>query len=423
MKNIKILIVLAIVPILFQCNNSTEISQWRGENRDGIYHETNLLKEWPEDGPELLWSAEELPTGFSTVSIGNDLVYSTGLRDSVDLLFAVSTEGKIKWEVPIGKGWTQSFPPSRCTPIVENDKVYATSGTGHIGCFNALTGEKIWLFNASEKFKGTFGSWGIAESPLIVDDKIIFTPCGNQTTMIALDKNTGETIWETESLNDNPGYASPILAVINDTKVIINVLASNLIGVNANNGKILFHKDYASISNEVSVAFWDGGPFTNTNNPIYKDYNIYLTSGYDHVGVMFDLSKDLSQIEVKWIDTTLDVHHGGAVLVDGYIYGSNWINNRKGDWCCIDWNTGKTKYVTEWETKGSIIYADGMLYCYDEAKGNIALVEADANEFKVISSFKVPLGTGPHWSHPVIHNGILYIRHMDALMAFNIKKE
>lgn len=415
------LIAIIFLSTLFSTDNPTKQSQWRGENRDGIYNEIGLLSEWPEGGPEMLWSAEELPQGYSTVSVANGLIYSTGLKDEMDVLFALDNNGNKKWEVPIGKGWAQSFPPSRCTPTVEGEKVWVTSGTGDIGCFNAITGEKIWLFNASEKFEGNFGEWGIAESPLIIGDKIIFTPCGNKTTMVALDKNTGKTIWQSKPLNDKAGYASPIVAEINNQKVIINVLATNLIGVDAENGEILFHKDYASISNEVSAAIWEGGPFTNTNNPIYKDYNIYVTSGYDHVGVMFQLSKDLSKVEVKWIDNTLDVHHGGAVLVDGYIYGSNWINNRKGDWCCIDWETGETKYTANWETKGSIIAADGKLYCYDESKGNIALVNQNSEKFELISSFKVPLGSGPHWSHPVINDGILYIRHMDAIMAFDIK--
>ncbi len=399
-----------------------EKSQWRGENRDGIYNETGLLTEWPEEGPELLWSVSELPEGYSSVSVANGLIYSTGLKDTMDVLFALDLKGEKQWETPIGKGWMQSFPPSRCTPTVEGDKVWVTSGTGDIGCFNALTGEKIWLFNASRRFEGNFGNWGIAESPLIVNEKVIFTPCGDKTTMVALDKNTGETIWKSKTLNDKPGYASPIVAKINNKNVIINVLASNLIGVDAKNGDILFHKDYASISDEVSVAFWDGGPFTNTNSPIYKDYNIYVTSGYDHVGVMFDLAKDLSKVEIKWIDKTLDVHHGATVLVDGYIYGSNWINNRKGDWCCIDWETGETKYTTTWKTKGSIISAEGKLYCYEEKTGFLALVNANPEKFDIISSFQIPLGKGPNWSHPVIKDGILYIRRMGALMAYNIKK-
>jgi outer membrane protein assembly factor BamB len=412
---------LCIIPLIYQCKSTNnEISQWRGPNRDGIYKETGLLKQWPENGPELIWSVEDLPEGYSSVSVANGLVYSTGLRDSIDLLFAIDMQGNKKWEVPIGKSWTISFPPSRCTPSVENDKVYATSGFGDIACFNAINGDLIWKVEASKKFGGTFGDWGIAESPLLVDDKLIYCPGGNKTTIVALNKNTGETIWKSESLMDTAAYSSPIVVNINNTQVILSVMSRNFIGVNAENGKILFHTDYASMNNKQAVKVWPGAPFTNTNNPIYKDHQVYITSGYNHIGVMFELAEDLSKAEVKWIDSTLDVHHGGAVLVDGSIYGSNWINNRNGNWCCINWETGKTKYETEWETKGSIIYADGMLYCYEEKNGNIALVKATPDEFKVVSSFKTPLGTGPHWSHPVINNGTLYVRHGKALMAYNI---
>lgn len=416
-------ILLLIIPTFYQCNNNSETSQWRGPNRDGIYEETNLLKEWSENGPELLWSAEKLPEGYSSVSIANGLVYSTGIRDTIDILFAVDMQGNVKWEVPIGTSWNISFPPSRCTPTVENDKIYATSGSGDVTCFNATTGELIWKVEASKKFEGTFGDWGIAESPLIFNDKLIFCPGGTKTTMVALNKNTGETIWQSECLLDTPAYSSPILATINETQVILSVLSRNFLGVNAETGKILFHTDYASINNEQAVKVWPGAPFTNTNNPIYKDHQVFITSGYNHVGVMYELSEDLSKAKIKWIDSTLDVHHGGAVLVDGFIYGSNWINNRNGNWCCIDWKTGKTKYETEWETKGSIIYNDGMLYCYEEKNGNVALVNANPEKFDLVSSFKIPLGAGPHWSHPVINKGILYIRHGKTLMAYNIKKK
>lgn len=419
-----LLLIICFLSCLFQYSSSDiEIEQFRGKNRDGIYQETNLLKNWPEKGPELIWSVGELLSGFSSVTVANDMIYFTGIKDSMDYVIALDVNGNKKWETPYGKAWNSSFPNSRCTPTIENNKLYVTSGLGDVASLNALTGEIIWKVEASKKFEGEFGGWGIAESPLLVDNKVIFNPGGKKTTMVALDKNTGETIWQTQSLNDYPGYASPIIAMINNTKVIIHVMANNLIGVNAENGIILFYTDYASISNEVSMAFWDGGPYTNTNNPIYKDYHVYLTSGYDHVGVQFKISEDLTKAEIVWIDTTLDVHHGGAVLVNGYIYGANWISNTDGNWCCINWETGKTMYTTKWKNKGSIIYADGMLYCYEEKTGNIALVKPNPEKFELISSFRITKGTGPHWSHPVIKDGILYIRHMDALMAFKIKND
>ncbi|MHC5076801.1 MAG: PQQ-binding-like beta-propeller repeat protein, partial [Planctomycetota bacterium] len=125
----------------------------------------------------------------------------------------------------------------------------------------------------------------------------------------------------------------------------------------------------------------------------------------------------------KWVNEVLDNHHGGVVLVDGYIYGSNWRGNPRGNWVCVEWETGKVMYETTWIGKGSIIFADGMLYCYEEKKGTVALVEPSPEGFNIISSFQVTLGDEEHWGHPVVCDGRLYIRHGDVLMAYNIKAD
>jgi hypothetical protein len=80
-------------------------------------------------------------------------------------------------------------------------------------------------------------------------------------------------------------------------------------------------------------------------------------------------------------------------------------------------------YETEWENKGSVIYADGMMYCYDEKRGNLALVKPTPEKFEVVSSFVIAKGDGMHWGHPAISNGVLYVRHGNALMAYNIKAQ
>jgi hypothetical protein len=127
-------------------------------------------------------------------------------------------------------------------------------------------------------------------------------------------------------------------------------------------------------------------------------------------------------VTLAWSDSTLDCHHGGVVRVGNYIYGSNWINNGKGNWCCIDWTTGETRYETDWVSKGSVIYADGMLYCYSERRGHFGLVPADPDAFNVVSSFQIEFGDGEHWSHPTILNGIMYVRRGDVITAFRIKQ-
>ncbi len=236
--------------------------------------------------------------------------------------------------------------------------------------------------------------------------------------MVALDKNTGETVWQSESLFDQTAYVSPLLIKHSNKNIVVNITANYLFGADVENGKILWKTKYT----DIDPPLWHPeAPAINANTPLFKDGYIYVTSGYNHVGAMFKLSSDASNITHVWTDTTLDVHIGGVVLIDGYIYGANWENNRMGNWCCVDWKTGNLMYEKEWICKGSIISAEKMLYCYEEKKGNVALVKATPENFEIVSTFKIDKGSGPHWAHPVIHNGILYIRHGNVLMAFDIR--
>lgn len=236
--------------------------------------------------------------------------------------------------------------------------------------------------------------------------------------MVALDKNTGETIWTTMTFNDQSGYVSPILVNYAGKDMIISVSGKYAFGVNAADGNVLWYYNYFSLYPQPAHPM---APLINCNSPIYHDGKIFVTSGYDHTGAMLALNEDGSAVTLAWSQPTLDTHHGGVVLVDGKLYGSNWINNSKGNWVCIDWETGEVAYETEWFSKGSIIYADGMLYCYEERKGNLALVKPGTEGFEVVSSIEIEKGSGQHWAHPVIENGILYMRHGDVLMAYNIR--
>lgn len=393
------------------------LDEFRGIGRTGIYvNETGLLKEWPENGPEMIWSIEDIPIGHSALSTAYDMLYLTGIRDSSEFLIALNLDGKIKWQTNYGRAWNGPFPNSRCTPAIENERLYVSSGLGDLACLNALNGEIIWQLKAMNEFEGTYGKWGIAESLIVLDDKVFFTPGGNKTTMVALDKMTGKTIWMTESLQDNPSYTSPLLIQKNGLKIIATVTEKYIIGVNADNGEMYWKFKYGAYAGK-------RGTNININTPVYADGKLFVTDGYDHKNVMLELSDDLKNVSLIWSNDVLDVHHGGTVKLGNYIYGSNWEHNAMGNWVCLDWENGNTMYETEWINKGSIISADGLLYCYEEKFGNLALVEPNPEEFKVISSFQIPLGSrGPYWTHPVIKNGILYVRHGDALMAYNIKE-
>ncbi len=394
------------------------IAQFRGPQRNGVFPETGLLKSWPEAGPELLWAREDLDRGFSSVSVTEDAVYLAGLEGADEFLTVLDHNGKTVWRLRYGKGSRQTYRDTRCTPTVEGNRVYLISGQGEVVCVDTQTRQIVWSVNALEKFAGEFWQWEIAESPLLVDDKVIYTPGGNQTSLVALDKRTGNTVWRSESLHTPSAFVSPILIEFKGRKIVVGVLTEHIIGVDAANGQTVWKIGYHDIE---TPTFHEWAPKNNCVTPLYHDGRLFVTSGYDHVGVMFKLIEGGNTIEQVWINKELDNHHGQVVRLGKHIFGSNWIDNPVGNWCCVDWNTGETLYETTWHTKGSISAADGMLYCYEEKRGNLALVKPNPKEFTVVSSFRITRGSGPHWTQPVIHSGVLYVRHGDALMAYNVK--
>ena len=387
--------------------------QWRGPNRDGKSSETGLLKKWPEGGPKLLWSIEGLGTGFSTVSIADGLLYTTGMVNREGILFAYDLQGNLKWKKSYGAEWRGSSPGVRTTPTVDRDRVYVMSGNGRVVSFDAKTGEEKWAVDTLKRFDSKNIRWGISESVLIDGNNLMCTPGGKDATIVALDKMTGETVWTSKGLSEKSCYSSLILVERGGNRLVVNITENSVVGVDADTGKVLWVDKFEEYQEKPKAI--------NPVTPVYYNGCVYATSGYDDGGAMLELSPDGSKVSRKWVDTTLDCHHGGVVIVDGYIYGANWKNNRDGNWVCLDWDSGKVMYEKEWICKGAITYADGMLYCYEEKKGTVALVKASPEGFDIVSSFEVSKGTGKHWAHPVVCNGRLYIRHGDALMVYDIK--
>ena len=415
MNNAKSMIVLFLTILLVgRMCCADDWPQFRGPDRDGKSAETGLLQKWPDGGPELLWSVEGLGIGFSSVAVADGFIYTTGMLDSEGFLFAYDVNGEFQWKVSYGPEWRRSHKGTRTTPTVDTDRLYIFSGTGVLACFDAKSGEKKWTVDTLEKFQGENLMWGIAESVLIVGPNAICTPGGKDASVVALDKMTGQTVWTSKGLSEKSAYCSPKLIEIGGTELIVTMLEKSVVGLDAKTRKVLW-KD--KINEGIGRS---NHPVT----PLYQDGYIYITAGYDKVGVKYQLSADGTKITKKWEDATLDVHHGGVVLVNGYLYGANWNSNARGDWVCLEWDTGKVMYEARWNgNKGSIIYADNMLYCYDENTGDVALVKPSPKGFEIVSSFRITMGTGKHWAHPAISDGGLYIRHGDVLMAYDIKQK
>jgi outer membrane protein assembly factor BamB len=394
---------------------SQDIVEWRGTNRSGVYPDQNLLKSWPVNGPQLILELKDIGSGYSSAVIYKNNIYVCGKKDTLDVVSSYDMKGKKNWENVYGRAWTRTYPETRCTPTIENNMIYLVSGMGQVGCVDAVTGKLIWTVDANTDYKGEPLKWGIAESVAISDKAVFYVTGGEETSVIALNKIDGKLIWKTKSLGGTRAYASSVIIEKAGLRLLLAQTAKDLMAINIENGEIIW------TYNLVQYHTGESGIGANTNTPLFYNDEIFITSGYDHPAIMLSLAADGRSVSLKWTNPDFDNHIGGVVKVGDYVFGSNWIDNGGGNWMCVDWNTGKTRYETNWFNKGSIISADGLLYCYEEKKGNLALAKPNSDKFEIISSFKVNKGTGPHWAHPTIYDGKLLVRHGESLMIYNLK--
>jgi len=393
----------------------SQLYEWRGPDRTGIYNETGLLKKWPDGGPKLLWEAAKMGDGYSSATVTDDAVYVTGRKDSSDVLTALTLDGKIKWETAYGKAWMTNHTGSRCTPTYYNGNLFLISGSGDIVCIGS-DGKLKWSKNHYKLYDAKPIMFGISESPLIVDNMVIASPGGKKASLAAFNINDGRVVWETEPLDEEPQYINPKLIEYAGKKMIVTVMGKDIFSVNAKDGKIIWKVDYAAV-NAATGRVMKNHAIT----PIFKDGCILIANGYNWVALKLKLSADGNSVETVWENRSFDPQHGGVVLLGNYIFGSTHQSKPVDNWICVDWNTGKTLWTSKWYVRGSIISADGMLYICEEKSGHVALVKPDPSKLDIVSEFQITKGEGPFWAHPVISKGKLYIRHGDVLMVYLIK--
>ncbi len=377
---------------------------WRGDGT-GVYHETGLLNEWPADGPEILWSFEELGDGHSSPVIANNAIYVSGMVEETGYVYALSQDGKLKWKAPYGKEFSESYPGARTSVVVDGDLLYMYSGLGELVCMNAANGEKKWSKNVLTELGGENITWGVTETVVIDGDLLYVTPGGKTNNVVALNRFNGNLVWSSPGKGEPSAYCTPLLVELPARKLLVTHTADHIIGLDAKTGDLLW--DYPQTNR------WK----VHANTPVYYNGGLFCFSGYGQGGVKLTLSADGSSVSKAWTKTELDSRMGGIVLLDGYLYGSG--DNAR-EWRCVNWETGEETYVAKDIAKGVVIAADGKLYCYSE-RGELALVTANPKEFKVTGKTKVDLGSAQHWAHPVINDGRLLVRHGNALIAYRIK--
>jgi outer membrane protein assembly factor BamB len=389
--------------------------QWQGPDRNAISRETGLLKKWPKEGPRLVWKAEKLGGGYSAPSISAGRIFGMSFREQDEVVWALDeATGKELWSTRIAEAKRAPGPNgpegSRGTPTIDGDVLFTLGENGDLVCLETASGKERWHKNLISDFGGTIPRWGYSESPLVDGDKVIVTPGAKDATLVALDKKTGETIWKDKFPEGGSAhYSSVIVADVDGEREYVQFLQKAVVGVSAKDGKPLWHFDQPA--NGIS----------NISTPIYSDHSVFAASAYGKGGALAKIGNG-SQAEVIYATKNMKNHHGGMVVVGGYLYGANGGNGETPALVCLDFKTGKVMWEERKAGKGSLAYADGCLYYRDE-NGSMLLVEANPKEYVELSRFNQPERTkAKAWSHPVIANGKLYLRDQNVLFCYDIKQ-
>ena len=378
---------------------------WRGPQRDGKSPDTGLLKEWPAGGPELLWQVDNIGKGFSTVAVTGGTIYTTGDVGDKLVLFAFDLDGQPKWQVPHDAAWTKNHAGSRSTPMIDGGNLYLVSGHGLVGCYDAKTGQGKWSRQFRE-FNGGVPEWGYAESVLIFGNLAVVTP-GGENCIVALDKATGRPVWSSQGFRAGAQYGSCYAFTYQGTPMITTGTQEGIVCVDPKSGRPLWSNPFSARNT------------ANCPTPVFSDGHVFWANGYGKGGICLKLNvgRGAVQAEEAWTTRDMVCHHGCYVIQDGYIYG-----NHSGGWVCLELKTGRKMWEESGVGKGSVCFADGMLYLFGEGGGRVGLATCSPQGMEMKGTFNVR-GEGPSWAHPVVIGGRLYIRYDTHLYCFNVRAE
>jgi outer membrane protein assembly factor BamB len=385
---------------------------FRGPKRDGLSPDTGLLTEWPEKGPPLVWKATGVGSGYSSVAVAGDRVYTLGNKGKSTHLVAIGRgDGKVIWSTNVGaEGGNLG-----CTPTVDGDRIYTIGQQGDLACVSA-DGEIKWRKHFKKDYGGSHGGWKYCESPLVDGDWLVCTPGGKGAVMVALDKMTGEEIWKCDAPLSTPqaGYSSIVITEVGGVRMYVQLTAAGIIGVETKTGKFLWK--YEKLGNNTA----------NIPTPIIVDReHVFVSAGYGKGGALLKLSVEDGKVTARevYYNNKLRNKHGGHVLVDGLVFGDE---DDRGSPVCADVHTGKVLWQRRSRGAGSgsaaVTYADGHLY-FRYQNGVMTLVKAGRNGYEEVSTFKIPGGGGPSWAHPVVIGGRLYLRESDFVLCYDVTKK
>jgi len=387
--------------------------QWRGPLRDGNSGDSGLLETWPKEGPSRQWMFEDCGVGYSSPAVVGTRLYTMGGRNGEEELICLDTnDGHEVWSASLGPLFENDWGDGpRSTPTVDGEMIYALIAGGNLVCLRTADGSVVWT-KALQDLGGEVPYWGYSESPLVFQEKVLCTPGGKQGTIAALDKHSGELLWQSEELTDMAHYSSMVLMEHAGKTVGVQLLEKQLVGFDVADGALLWSTTWPG-----SVAV--------IPTPIVKDNQVYTTSGYG-AGCMLITIGDQQSVDIVYENKRMGNQHGGVILLDDHVYG---YSDGKG-WTCQEFATGEKAWQDKKVFgKGAIAYADGHFYCVSEDEGEVVLIKASTEGWQELGRFKLQPQTelrkpqGKIWSHPVITGGRLYLRDQNLVFCYDVSQK
>ena len=400
--------------------------QWRGENRENKSSYKGLRTDWDANPPELVAQIKGMGTGYASVSVVGDRLYTTGNRDGAQAVIAVDlTKNDIAWVTPITEGVPKhGYDGSRTTPTVDGDFLYVVSSDGVLSCLKRDNGSVVWSKDFKKEFGGKMHSgWGFAESPLIDGDRVLATPGGKDAMIVCLNKKDGSLIWKSafekggDAGGDGAAYSSIVISNAAGIKQYVTLVGRGLVGVDAKDGKQLW--TYNRVANKTA----------NIPTAIVKGDYVLGSSGYNDGGTaLLKLEKEGAGIKANEVyyftNKDLQNHHGGMVLDGDHVYMGHGHNN--GFPMCFEFLTGKKTWGDGRGPDGgsaAVTWVDGHMIFRYQKEGTVALIKAAPDKYELVGKFKPAFKEKESWSQPVVANGKLYLREQDQLMIYDVAKK
>jgi len=384
-------------------------TQFHGPDRMNVSPDKGLLKQWPKEGPKLLWQYEKCGTGFATVSIVDGRIFTSGDFGKTQKVLALDLDGKLLWETENGASWRGPYPGARTTPTYSDGAVYQMNPHGRLASYDAKTGKELWAVELQKVFGAAPRRWAMAENVLVEGKFLYCCPGGAKGRIVALEKATGKTVWANTEIPQTSAYCSPIMITHNGVRQLVNLMAKSVVSVDVKTGKLLWSHKHITKHDQ------------NVTSPLFVNGLICVSSGHKTGARILKIAADSRSVKEVWFNKQLDNCHGGLLLVDGFLYGMGCRMSPLG-MVCVNAKTGKTAWSFRPLAKISLTYADGLMYGMNN-RGRVWLVNADSEKCEIVSQFKLPrLSRAETLGHPVVFGGRLYLRNGTALHAYDVRR-